>query len=77
MRNISRAFEVKAGRGWKQTFYTEDKETVYESLATDLMYLKVFKSPMYKRLVQYSNYDGTRTIIVYQDNGRSVYIVKA
>lgn len=77
MRNISRAFEVKAGREWKQTYYTEDKESVYEALSNDLLYLKVFKSPLYKRMTQYNNYDGTRTIIIYQDNGRSIYTVKA
>lgn len=77
MRQISRVFEVKEGRTWRETYRTEDPAMVYESLASELLNLKVFKSPAYKRLKQYSNYDGTRTVIIYQDAGRSVYIVKA
>lgn len=77
MRTISRSFEVKEGRTWRETYRTEDPAMVYESLASELMNLKVFKSPVYKRMTQHSNYDGTRTVIIYQDAGRSVYIVKA
>ena len=77
MKNISRVFEVKEGRIWKETYRTEDPLTVYEGLASELLNLKIFKSPVYKRMTQRPNYDGTRTIIIYQDTGRSVYIVKA
>ena len=70
---IYRAFEVKKGRNWEETYRTEDKEKIFEDLANELMNLKVFKSPVYKRLTQHNNYDGTRTVIIYQDNGRSVY----
>lgn len=72
-RNIYRTFEVKDEKNWKETYRTEDKAKVYEDLANELMNLKVFKSPVYKRLTQRNNYDGTRTVIIYQDNGRSVY----
>lgn len=77
MKNISRTFEVKDGRNWRETYRTEDPLTVYEGLASELLNLKVFKSPVYKRMTQRPNYDGTRTIIIYQDTGRSVYTVKA
>ena len=76
-RAISRAFQVKDGRNWKETYRTEDRAKVYEDLANELLYLKVFKSPMYKKMVQRSNYDGTRTIEIYQENGKSVYVVRA
>lgn len=72
----SRTFEVKEGRGWRETYRTEDRAEVYEALANDLLYLKVFKSPVYKRMTQRNNYDGTRTVIIYQDNGRSVYRIR-
>ena len=72
----SRTFEVKEGRGWRETYRTEDRAEVYEALANDLLYLKVFKSPIYKRMTQRNNYDGTRTVIIYQDNGRSVYRIR-
>lgn len=74
---IYRAFEVREGRGWRETYRTNDRAKVYEDLANELLSLKVFKSFAYKRMRQYSNYDGTRTIIIYQDSGRSVYVVKA
>lgn len=77
MKTISRVFEVKNGRQWEETYRTEDTAKVYEDLANELLNLKVFKSLAYKRLIQYSNFDGTRTIVIYQDTGRSVYIVKA
>lgn len=77
MKNVSRTFEVKEGRTWKETYRTEDPLAVYEGLASELLNLKVFKSPVYKRMTQRPNYDGTRTIIIYQDTDRSVYIVKA
>lgn len=73
MKNIYRVFEIKEGRIWKETYRTEDRAKVYEDLAHELMNLKVFKSPMYKRMTQYNNYDGTRTVVIYQDHGRSVY----
>ena len=72
----SRIFEVKEGKNWKETYRTENRAEVYEALANDLLYLKVFKSPIYKKLVQRNNYDGTRTVIIYQDNGRSVYRIR-
>lgn len=74
----SRTFEVKEGMGWRETYRTEDRAEVYEALANDLLYLKVFKSPVpvYKRMTQRNNYDGTRTVIIYQDNGRSVYRIR-
>jgi hypothetical protein len=76
MKTISRRYERKEGRKWIMTYYTEDELEVYKIFSSELMYTKVFKSPLYKRMVQYSNYDGTRTVIFYQDAGRSVYVIK-
>lgn len=74
---LYRTFEVKEGRNWRETYRTEDTAKVYEDLANELLNLKVFKSPVYRRMEQYNNYDGTRTIKIYQDTGRSVYVVRA
>ena len=73
---IYRSFEIKEGRNWRETYRTEDRAKVYEDLANELLNLKVFKSNYYKRMTQHNNYDGTRTIIIYQDTGRSVYRIK-
>lgn len=75
--SIYRTFEKKSGRNWEETYRTEDRAKVYEDLANELMSLKVFKSPIYKRLTQHNNYDGTRTIIIYQEYGRSIYRIRA
>lgn len=76
MKKIMRTFEVKEGKNWKETYRTEDRAKVYEDLANELMNLKVFKSPVYKKMTQCPNYDGTRTVIIYQDIGRSVYTIQ-
>lgn len=75
--SIYRTFEKKNGRNWEETYRTEDRAEVYEDLANELLSLKVFKSPVYKKMTQHSNYDGTRTIIIYQECGRSIYRVRA
>lgn len=74
---LYRTFEVKEGRNWRETYRTEDTAKIYEDLANELLNLKVFKSPVYRRMEQHNNYDGTRTIKIYQDTGRSVYVVRA
>ena len=73
---IYRAFEVKEGRTWRETYRTEDRAQVYEDLANELLNHKVFHYNSYLRMTQHNNYDGTRTIVFYQTNGRSVYRVK-
>lgn len=77
MKKISRAYEKKEGRKYIETYRTEDENQVYKDFANEIMYKLVFKCPEYKSMKQYSNYDGTRTVIFYQDNGRSIYIIKA
>lgn len=78
MKNILyRSFEIKEGKNWRETYRTEDSARVYEDLARELLHLKVFKSGVYHKMTQHNNYDGTRTIIIYQDTGRSVYRIRA
>lgn len=77
MKKISRTYEKKEDRKYIETYRTEDENQVYKDFANEIMYKLVFKSPVYKSMKQYSNYDGTRTVIFYQDNGRSIYIIKA
>lgn len=76
-RQIERRFEVKEGRTWRTTYRTEDQAEIYKSLAQELMNSKIFHSSYYKRMEQRNNYDGTRTVTFYQDNGKSVYIIEA
>lgn len=77
-RQIERRYEVKEGRTWRTTYRTEEPEEIYKSLAQQLMSHKVFHAPYIKRMEQRTNYDGTRTVKFYEDNGgRSVYIIEA
>ena len=76
---IYRAFEVKEGKTYRETYRTEDRVQVYEDLAHELLSHKVFHSNYYTKMEQHNNYDGTRTIMFYQKHGsttgRSVYRV--
>lgn len=77
MRKISRVFQIKEGRSWRETYRTEDPAEIYKSLSHELMSSKVFHASYYKRMEQRNNYDGTRTVTFYQDNGKSVYTIEA
>ena len=77
MADIYRSFEVKEGKTWIETYRTENAADVYESLSQELLNKCVFKAPYYKKMTQHNNYDGTRTVIFYQDTGRSIYRIKA
>lgn len=76
MKTISRAFYTREGRKWKQTYYTECPQKVYEDFSQELMNHKVFHVSYINSMTQYNNYDGTRTVIFYEKYGKSVYIIK-
>lgn len=86
MRTISRTMYKGSEAFWSiEVNETNDTMTniinernIYTSLASDLLAKKVHKCTYITRITDRSNYDGTRTIVVYYDNGtKSVYIVKA
>lgn len=57
------------GKGkWSAIHETSDQEQVYYSLAQDLIAKKICGCTYIKKIVRYSNYDGTQTIKVYFDN---------
>ncbi len=77
-RQIEQRYEEKDGRTWKMTYRTEDPEEIYKGLAQQLLSHKVFHASYIKRMEQHNNYDGTRTVTFYEDNGgRRVYIIEA
>ena len=73
MKPISRAFYVKEGKEWKQTYYTEDVQKVYEDITSEFLNHKVFHVPYIKRMEQYSNYDGTRTVTFYETRKKRLH----
>ena len=77
MRPETRTAYIKNGRQWTVTYIETDTTAIYKSLNRDLRYRFIHHSAYIKRLTDRCNYDGTRTITVYYDNGvKNVYIVK-
>ena len=77
MREMQRLVEQKVNNAWVETFRETDENKIWESLAKDLIAKKLHKATWIKSVRDSSNYDGTRDITVYYDNGvRSIYTVK-
>ena len=58
------------------TFETTDPSTIWERLAQDLIAKKMHKCSYIRSIKDVNNYDGTRTITVYEDNGyKGVYTI--
>jgi len=55
----------------------EDVEKIYRDLARMLVHKKLHSCKWIKRITDRTNYDGTRTIDIYEDNGiRRRFIVE-
>ena len=77
MREVQRLVEQKVNNAWIETFRETDENKIWESLAKDLIAKKLHKATWIRSVRDSSNYDGTRDITVYYDNGvRSIYTVK-
>lgn len=77
MREMQRLVEQKVNNAWVETFRETDENKIWESLAKDLIAKKLHKATWIRSVRDSSNYDGTRDITVYYDNGvRSIYTVK-
>lgn len=75
-RELSRTCYKKEGNAWKETYKETNKTIIYEQIARALHAKYIAKAPYIKRLIDYSNYDGTRTITIYYDNNiKDVFIV--
>lgn len=66
---ISMTTYIKDGNKWREHSTTTDRAKVYENLANDLIYKKLLGSTSITSIKQKNNYDGTRTIDVYTNNG--------
>ena len=78
MKQIQRVAQRREGKTWKITFIDTNEESVYKSLARDLIHKKLHGASYICRITDKTNYDGTRDITVTYDNGcRSIYTVKA
>lgn len=76
-RNETMTVFVKEGNKWIMSSVCTDKTEIYKSLSDDLLHKKIHKCSYIKSIKDMCNYDGTRTIITYYDNGvKRVYIVE-
>lgn len=74
---ISEKVYLKDGNKWNERHTTEDPATVYESLSRVLRAKYIHRAAWVKRITDTTNYDGTRTITAYYDNGcKSVFTVR-
>lgn len=74
--NVSRTIETKKGDKWFYGSTCRDPETVYESLANDLIAKKINQCSYIKSIRRRQNYNGTATItVVYSNNVRALYVV--
>ena len=64
----------------KKTYVTTSTETdaatVYAELAAALIAKKIHKCTYIKSIKEWTNYNGTRTVIVNYDGGRCKYTIK-
>lgn len=73
---VSCEIMVKTGKEYKTTAIWRDGETVYKELSHDLWAKHIAKATYIKRITDRNNYDGTREIVVYYDNGvKRIYTV--
>lgn len=77
-KEIARICYVKEGRTYKQTYKETDPAEVNKALMHDLINKKLHGCKYITSIKDRCNYDGTRTITVYYDNGvKNEYTVEA
>ena len=78
MREIKRVVEVKNGSKWEVSHTTTNELTIYKDLASAMISKKLHQCTYIKSIKDVCNYDGTRNITIYYDNGvRSTYTIES
>jgi len=76
MRQIEMTIYTKNGATWTQGRTTTDETEIYKSLAAGLLHKKIHKCSYIKSIKDACNYDGTRNVTVYYDNGvKALYTI--
>lgn len=72
------SYEKKENGKYVETWRTENREGIYERLAQALISKKLHHCTYYKRITDNNNYDGTRTIVMYDDiGGRNIFRIES
>lgn len=76
MKNISLVIDKKINNKWKETYKTTDEKEIYKALAQNVIAKKFHKCSYIRSIKECTNYDGTRKVVVYYDNGvRATYTI--
>lgn len=63
-----KVFDKKSGK-WEETYSSDNAAEIYRALARNLTSKYLHKASYTKQVKDRCNYDGTRTITIYYDNG--------
>lgn len=72
-----RIAQKKTGKTWVNTYVDECPETVYKSLAIDLIAKKINQARYIKSIKRMQHYTYVEIIVTYDNNVRSIYHVSA
>lgn len=72
-----RIAQKKTGKTWINTYTDINPETVYKSLASDIIAKKINKARYIKSIKRVQHYTHVEIIVSYDNNVRSVYYVSA
>lgn len=77
MKEIKFVYEEKQNGKYVQTHECTDKTQIYEDLSHELIAKKFHKCTWISSIREYTNYDGTRTIVITYSagNGRRIYTI--
>lgn len=74
---ISRTIEIKQGKEYVATSRTEDKATVYKSLAEDLIAKKLENCGHIISIKRTQMYTYKKIVVTYDNNTRAIYEIEA
>ena len=68
--------QMKTNKNYVTTTTETDAATVYAELSAALIAKKIHKCTYIKSIKEWTNYNGTRTVIINYDGARSKYTIK-
>lgn len=73
----ARIAQKKTGKTWVNTYTDNNPDTVYKSLASDVIAKKVNQARYIKSIKRIQRYSHVEIIVLYDNDVRSVYYVSA
>lgn len=70
-----RIAQKKTGNNWIDTYTDKSPDTVYRSLASDVITKKINQAKYIKSIKRIQKYDHVEITVLYDNNTRSIYFV--